>query len=159
MPTTIHTDISIERVVELIESYGSNTQCWPEQERAAAIACLKSSASLQQRMDEAKQLDAMLLESHAHEPLDEVLLTRIVNNLPAQPVAKQTKGLPRWPVAMAAALTAVAITLVVVSGLDQTIPTEQLALQEIDYWLWQEVTDQVAFDTGEETPTDFMSLL
>jgi hypothetical protein len=32
-------------------------------------------------------------------------------------------------------------------------------LQELDYWLWQDVTDQVSFDTSEELPTDFMSML
>ena len=163
MPTTTHTEMSIERVADLIEAYGSNTQCWPEQERTAAIACLESSSQLQQLIHDAEQLDAVLLAGYVEEPPDEALLARIVDNLPAQPVAGQVAAKPgwlhNWPAAMAAAITGVAIMLVVMNGPEQEMQYEQLALQELDYWLWQDVTDQVSFDSSEESPTDFMSML
>lgn len=163
MPTITHTEMSIERVADLIEAYGSNTQCWPEQERAAAIARLESSSQLQQLIYDAGQLDAVLLAGHVEEPPDEALLARIVDNLPAQPVAGPVAAKPgwlqHWPAAMAAAITGVAIMLVVMNGPEQEMQYEQLALQELDYWLWQDVTDQVSFDSSEESPTDFMSML
>ena len=163
MPSTTHNEISIERVADLIEAYGSNTQCWPEQERAAAIARLESSSHLQQLFHDAEQLDAALLAGHVEEPVDEALLARIVDNLPAQPVADKVVAKKRWmhdwPVAVAAAITGVAIMLVVMNGPDQEMQYEQIALQEMDYWLWQDVTDQVSFDSSEELPTDFMSML
>jgi len=162
MPTT-YTEMSVERVAVLIESYGSNTQCWPESERAAAIACLESSASLQRLMDEAKQLDDALLAGQADTPVDEELLAHIVDRLPAQPVAdqvnKKSDWWQQWPAGVAAAITGVAIMLVVMNGPEQAMQVEQIALQEIDYWLWQDVTDQVSFDNGEEPATDFMSML
>lgn len=163
MPTTTHTEMSIERVADLIEAYGSNTRCWPEQERAAAIARLESSSQLQQLIHDAEQLDAVLLAGYVEEPLDEALLARIVDNLPAQPVTTRLSVKPawmrNWPAAMAAAITGIAIMLVVMNGPEQKLQYEQLALQDLDYWLWQDVTDQVSFDNNEEIPTDFMSML
>jgi len=162
MPNT-HTEMRFERVAELIEAYGSNTQCWPELERVAAITCLESSASLQQLMKEAKQLDTELLSGHIEQPVDEALLSRIVDQLPEQTatdniVTKLGRGY-QWPAAIAAAVTGLAIILVVMNGPKQEMEVEQLALQEMDYWLWQDVTGQVSFDNTEELPTDFMSML
>jgi hypothetical protein len=163
MPATTHTEMSIERVAKLIEAYGSNTQCWPEQERAGAIAQLESSSQLQKLFDEAQELDAALLAGHVEEQPDDALLARIVDNLPAQPVTGQVVAklgwMQYWPTALAAAITGMAIMLVVMNGPEQEMQYEQLVLQEIDYWLWQDVTDQVSFDSSEESPTDFMSML
>ena len=159
MPITINNGMSAKRVAELIESYGSHTQCWPEEERLAAIAYLESSESLQQLMHEAEQLDAELLATQVDEPVNEALLTLIVDELPAQPVVEKPRWLQRLPMAMAAAFTGVAIMLVLMNGPEQVLPTEQIALQELDYWLWQDVTDQVSFDTTEEASVDFMNML
>ena len=162
MPT-IHIEMRVERVAELIGAYGSNTQCWPESERAAAIACLESSGPLQQLMQEAKQLDAALLIEQGEQSVDEALLARIVDQLPEQTAADhivaQSSRWYQWPVSIAAAMTGLAIILVVMNGPEQEMEVEQLALQEMDYWLWQDVTDQVSFDNAEESPTDFMSML
>ena len=163
MPTTTQNTISVERVTDLIEAYGSNTQCWPEQERLEAIACLESSVLLQKLMHDAKQLDDALLVSHVEEPVDEALLAQIVDQLPEQPVASQvfTKSDSRyqWAGAMAAVFVGVAIMFTVMSDFESAPPPEQLALQDMDYWLWQEVTGQVSSDDAEEAPTDFMSML
>lgn len=162
MPVT-HTDISVDRVTGLIEAYGGNPQSWPVQERDAAIKLVKSSPLLQRQIYEAEQLDEMLLARPVDEIVDEALLARIVDNLPEQPVVSDVVVKPGrlqyWPTAIAAAVTGVAIMLVVMNGPQQEMQHEQLALQEIDYWLWQDVTDQVSFDSSEELPTDFMSML
>ena len=163
MSTTTHTGMNVERVTDLIKAYGSNTQCWPESERVAAVECLESSAPLQQLMEEEKQLDMALLAEHVEQSVDEELLTRIVDHLPAQAVANKAVTKPsrgyQWPAAMAAAITGLAIILTVMNGPEQGIEVDQLALQEMDYWLWQDVTDQVSFDNTEESSTDFMSML
>jgi hypothetical protein len=163
MTTPTHHEISIERVAALIEAYGSNPRSWPEQERAVAMARIESSSQLQQLLNDARRLDTTLLAGHVEEPPDEVLLARIVDNLPPQQVAGRLAAKPgllhTWPAAVAAGITGLAIMLAVMNNPQQAIQNEQLALQELDYWLWQDVTDQVSFDTSEESPTDFMSML
>jgi len=163
MPTKTHSGMDSERVAELIEAYGSNTQSWPESERAAAVECLESSAPLQKLMEEEKQLDMALLEEHVEQAVDEELLSRIVEHLPAQAVANKVVKQPgkryQWSASIAAVITGIAITLTIMNAPDQGIEVEPLVLQEMDYWLWQDVTDQVSFDNAEESPTDFMSML
>jgi len=163
MAISSQTTISVERVADLIEAYGSHTQCWPEQERDAAIACVESSVQLQQLMHDAKQFDEMLLTGQVEKPVDEVLLARIVDQLPSQPavtqVATKSGWRYQWAAAMAASFVGIAIVFSVINAPELASPNEQLALQEMDYWLWQEVTDQASFDNGEEYPTDFMSML
>ena len=158
MPTTTQNTISVERVTDLIEAYGSNTQCWPEQERQAAIARLESSVPLQKLMQDAKQLDEALLAVHVEAPVDEALLANIVDQLPEQPVVTKSERY-QWAAAMAAVFVGVAIMFTVMSDSELAPPPEQLALQDMDYWLWQEVTGQVSADDTEEAPIDFMSML
>jgi hypothetical protein len=163
MPTMTHNRMNHERVAELIEAYGSNTQRWPEQERAAAIACLESSVALQQLLHEAEQLDMALQAGHVEDDVDEAFLVRVVDQLPAQPATGKDVSKPhrhyQWPAAMAAAISAVAIMLVVMNGPVPESQGEQLALQDIDYWFWQEVTGQESFDDEEEPITDFLSMI
>lgn len=157
MTTRIQNQISIERVETLIEAYGSNTQCWPEQEREAARALLGKSPALQQRYTEAQQLDALLLAGDDATPLDESLLARVVDALPEQPRTPRYHWTHRWTTAMAAGVAALAIMLVVVDKPGQQ--AEQLALQEMDYMLWQDVTGQASEEASEDGPVDFMNIL
>lgn len=157
MISRIQNQISIERVETLIEAYGGNTQCWPEQEREAAKTLLDKSPVLQQRYTEAQQLDALLLAGNDAAPLDESLLARIVNALPEQPVVPRNHWSHSWTTAMAAGLAALAIMLIVVDKPAQQ--AEQLALQDMDYMLWQDVTGQASEDVSEDGPVDFMNML
>lgn len=157
MTTRIQNQISIERVETLIEAYGSNMRCWPEQEREAARALLGKSPVLQQRYTEAQQLDELLLAGDDVAVLDELLLARVVNALPEQPVASRYHWSHRWTTAMAAGLAALAIMLMAVNSPDQQ--AEQLALQDMDYMLWQDVTGQNSQEVSEDGPVDFMNML
>lgn len=163
MVNTTVSEMSIERVTTLIEAYGSDTQSWPEQERVEAVACLESSSLLQQLLNDAHELDALLQMGSVEEQVDEALLAHIVDELPEQPKVKQNIAkydwLPRWPAAMAAALTAVVVVLVVMNSPVQTVQNEQIALQEMDYLLWQDVTGQGSDEVNDEEPTDFTSML
>ena len=163
MANTTATEMSIERVTTLIEAYGSDTQSWPEQERAEAVACLESSPLLQQLLNDAHELDALLQTGSVEEQADEALLKRIVDKLPEQPKVEQNiaklEWMPRWPAAMAAALTAVVVVLVVMNSSVQIVQNEQIALQEMDYLLWQDVTGQGSDETSDELATDFISML
>lgn len=162
MPTMIDSKVSVKRVADLIEAYGSNTESWPEKERHAAVACLDASPLLKQQLRDAAHLDAMLLEGYVEEPVDETLLKRIVNNLPPQPGihrAERETARARWSAALVAAVTGIAIMLVVMNSPIEEVQPEQVAVQELDYWLWEEVTDQVSFDNSEETTTELMNML
>ena len=163
MVNTTATEMSIERVTTLIEAYGSDTQSWPEQERADAVACLESSPLLQQLLHGAYELDAVLQTGGVEEQANEALLARILDKLPEQPKVEQNitklEWIPRWPAAMAAALTAVVVVLVVMNSSVQTVQNEQIALQEMDYLLWQDVTGQGSDEISDEVPTDFISML
>ena len=163
MVNTTATEMSSERVTTLIEIYGSDTQSWPEQERAEAIACLESTPVLQQLLNDAHELDALLQMGCVEEQTDEALLARIVDNLPEQPKVEQNTAklewISGWPAAMAAALSAVVVVLVVMNSSVQIVQNEQIALQEMDYLLWQDVTGQGSDEASDEVPTDFISML
>jgi len=163
MSSKTHNGISEQRVIDLIEAYGGNTDCWPGHERLAALNMIESSPTLQALLDEAHMLDAALLEGAIDEQPDPELLQRIVADLPPQQPAERVGmrrgGSLRWPAAMAAGLACLAVVLMVMNGTQQEMPVQQIALQELDYLLWEEVTDQVSFDTSEEQPADFLSML
>ena len=60
---------------------------------------------------------------------------------------------------MAATLTTVVVVLIVMNSSVQIVQNEQIALQEMDYLLWQDVTGQGSDETSDEVPTDFISML
>ena len=155
--------VSIERVEILIDSYGSNTKCWPDNERETAVALMERTPALLDRYQQAQQLDDVLLDMQAEEQPNEVLLARIVENLPPQQLtSKKIIGQGhryQWLAGIAASFMAIAILVTVVNTSQQGIQNEQLALQDMDYLLWQDVTGQVSFDNAEEMPTDFMNML
>jgi len=159
MPDITENTISTERVTALIEAYGSKTECWPEHERAAALVLLESSQALQQLFRDAQKLDEVMLAGHVEEQPNEVLLARIVDNLPEQPVTTSKGWWHSWPAALAAGVATMAIVLVVMNGTQQVPLTEQIALQELDYLLWEEVTGQTSFENGEDLSDDFISML
>lgn len=52
--------ISIVRVKAIIAAYGADPACWPEAERAGALAALERSGETQDQLRGAAQLDALL---------------------------------------------------------------------------------------------------
>ncbi|MGD8514965.1 MAG: hypothetical protein PVF52_05065 [Granulosicoccaceae bacterium] len=155
MTNNTHRLVSVDRVATLIETYGSNTYSWPEQERLAALAVLRDSESLQALFAQAGHIDAAIRADAGVPVQDEVLLTRIVNELPAQASRR------RWllPASVAASIVAALLVLTSLPGPETTQPVETMALNDMDYWLWQDVTGQVTLDTGEAVAPDFMDLL
>lgn len=160
MTTNTQNKMSSARVETLIEAYGSDTRSWPEQEREAALALLAKSPALQALYREAQQLDVALLAEVDELELDEALLSRIVRGLPEQPVpAARRISLHGWSAALAAGVAAVAILFAVINTPPARQPMEQLALQDIDFLLWQEVTGQSSAESNDDAPVDFMSML
>jgi hypothetical protein len=80
--------INEERVIALLQCYGADTDHWPEEERAAAIALINGSSALQQRQSETRQLDEFMGMHEARGSLnsraDAAIVANIVNALPEQ---------------------------------------------------------------------------
>lgn len=87
--------VSIERAIALIDCYGANIEAWPDEERVAAIALVKASTQLQQRLQAAQQLDDALNgyggSAQTHQP---ALVSRIIDQLPDQDPAELITAAP-----------------------------------------------------------------
>ncbi|MGD8999482.1 MAG: hypothetical protein PVF75_03635 [Granulosicoccaceae bacterium] len=156
MSNNTHRLASVDRVATLIETYGSNTHSWPKQERAAALAVLRDSTSLQALYTQAEDIDTVILADAGTSLQDEALLARIVDELPEQVPHRR-----RWllPASLAASIAAVLLVLSSWSGNESIPQVETMAVNDMDYWLWQDVTGQVTFDSSEDVALDFMELL
>ncbi len=82
------TKMTPERVLDLIEAFGAETASWPEDIRPAAEALIAARPDLfQSALDEARALDALLMEEIVPEPsprLAEAILAAAPNAAPAQ---------------------------------------------------------------------------
>ncbi|WP_455207867.1 hypothetical protein [Kaarinaea lacus] len=167
--------ISPERVVELFDCYGANPEAWPDDERSTALVLIQHSTELQNLQREAGQLDKLLtsgvIQQEMNEPVDLSLVSRIVDNLPAQEkvrehvaghgnaVAKRTFfDFGNWASMVAASI---AVFVITVSIMDlhpsSTAQRNSDAVQtELDYWMWQQVTGEI--DNDEEEPLTMMAL-
>lgn len=80
--------VNEQRVITILECYGADSDNWPEEERAAAIALINSSPELQQRQRESQQLDERLGVHQVRESLearaDATTVASIMNALPEQ---------------------------------------------------------------------------
>lgn len=157
MSNNMHRLVSVDRVATLIETYGSNPASWPDDERAAAQVVLRESDSLQALLAEAGQIDEVIrAASPAVTAADtDALLTRIVDELPAHTPERH------WllPASLAASVAAILLVIGNWSALGPEPGTDVVALSEMDYWLWQDVTGQETLENGEDVAIDFMSLL
>lgn len=167
--------VSIERAVEIMEAYGANKDRWPEDERAAAIALVTGSDELQKKLADQQALDDFLgpVSSGSAElsHRENQLLSRIIDNLPEQKnhaeaiTVQQRFG--QWSSfgagALAASLFIAVVTFftlhdspVSISGSKDNI----VQYQELDEWLWNDVTIDVAqLDEEQDDPVSFMSLV
>ncbi|WOJ92098.1 hypothetical protein R0135_09895 [Congregibacter variabilis] len=99
--------MSPERLEELLETYGSREERWPEDQRSEMRACLDAFPQLQRQLFEARDLDLML-DSYCPEDID--LQQRILDALPVSVADRLLNWLlPEvpglwWRPAMAAAL-------------------------------------------------------
>ncbi|MEO0450076.1 MAG: hypothetical protein AAFZ74_07180 [Pseudomonadota bacterium] len=102
-----------QRVLELIDAFGAEPGAWPEDERAAAAALIAAEPeTFQAALDEARAVDALLMEEALPEPSP--MLAEAI--LAAAPRAKPVKSTPwqslrrlifpqgvRWPAGAALA--------------------------------------------------------
>jgi hypothetical protein len=170
--------VNFDRVIELLECYGTNADCWPEDERAAAIALIKNSTELQQRQLDAEQLDDVMdvynVRQSIHTRAKIETVNRIVGQLPEQdrqnikpinhrPATYATQQTKAWQkYGMAAALAAIFITALVV--IEQPSPTQPQLVSNtseyvVDQWMWQEIYGTMPPQGESEEPLTFMALV
>ena len=169
--------VNEQRVIELLECYGADTDNWPEEERAAASSLIKSSAALQQHRREVRRLDAAMDIHSVKESLkarpDPAIVANIINALPEQDAGntvnlserRQKQAAKRsnfqWIYGVAAAATVVFLATGIILQ-QQTPPSAQsgagvsLAASqgELDQWMWQEATGPADDISAELDPAD-----
>jgi hypothetical protein len=84
------TMMTLDRFSAIVDAYGGSPARWPQQEREAAVAFMKSSAEAQRLAQEAEGLDG-LLDTTQTAPATRELQARILSTLP------NAKG-SRWAV-------------------------------------------------------------
>lgn len=87
--------MTLQRLQQLLDAYGANTERWPSEERAAASALLAHSAEARAQQDEASRLDALLdLTPSVHPSIE--LVARILAAAPTE--RTQTESARKEPV-------------------------------------------------------------
>lgn len=82
--------VTNNRLRQLIDCYGSESTCWPENERQAALSLLKGSPELRHYRDDARRLDTILEQLKVQEnntintDATQSLQQRIMHGLPEQ---------------------------------------------------------------------------
>jgi hypothetical protein len=162
--------VNEERVIALLECYGADADNWPEEERAAALVIISSSAELQQRQRETRQLDELMGLVRVRESLDTradaAIVAHVINTLPEQrasntvnlrdhmAIQKDNKAPKRrsswwtYGAAAAAAVVFLAVSVVMQQPSQPLQPTplrtatlaETVSQEEMDQWLWQQAT-------------------
>jgi len=180
--------VNEQRVIELLDCYGGDAANWPEEERTAASALIKSTPGLQQRQREAQQLDELMAVAEAKPGLnrraDPAVAAGIMDALPQQPPAppidlgdyasRKSSRLSqgrRWWVSYsavaAAAVMVLAVGVMLKFPVQPTIPTDSglvrsaaVSQDELDAWLWQQATgeDEMALN-GEQGESGPMTFL
>jgi hypothetical protein len=74
--------MALERFETLVDAYGSESDLWPDDERASAQALLDQSDEAQRIVDEAAELDGLLGQSPAVEP-SAALRQRVLDAAPS----------------------------------------------------------------------------
>lgn len=171
--------VNEERVIELLECYGADTNNWPEDERAAANTLIKNSAELQQLQRQTRQLDDVMGTSGVRQAIegraDARIVASLIDKLPAQeaanaiPIDKHRKQraesrarlLNFYSLAAAFAMAFIAVTFVIQKPASvsspQAIQTVDVAQNDLDQWMWREVFG--AAEEEAEEPATFMAMV
>lgn len=180
--------VTHQRVKELLDCYGGSPQAWPEQERAAAWALLKSSTELQRLREEALSLDQALdLPRRARGATTTEatadLAKKILGQLPGPGLARQPNQTDRhisrpdqprafsrvtllnrswvWAGVAVCGVAAVALTITLLSP--QPVIERQIrvtiAANDFEDWVWEEVLDQTPEDPIGRSDSDLVTYL
>lgn len=169
--------ISPERVKSIFDCYGANPDCWPNDEKVAALSLIQNSSELQELQREAASFDKLLKNSDLEIVTDQAatseLLEKIVGSLPEQdkkPNSRFTNNesshkrsffdLNRSLAAIAASIAVVAISLSIATMTPESVkPVSSVAMSqtELDDWMWEQVVGE-STDESEE-PLSMLALL
>jgi hypothetical protein len=144
--------MNLERFAAIVEAYGGTPARWPEVERAAAVAFMKTTPEAQRRAEEAEALDS-LLDVPETAPATRELQDRILNAMPARaaPIAP-ARGFD-WSKLIPAAAVTCSLALGVVTGTQLPrlvgLDDETLALDAIASALTASASDAEMFGGSE----------
>ncbi len=105
--------ITLTRLAEILDAYGADPDCWPLEDRVAALELLAQSAEARALAHGAANLDALLDTAPLApppRPVAEALVSRIIARIPAADIlllsrpARVNWGWPNWTALAAAAV-------------------------------------------------------
>ena len=110
--------ITLTRMVEILDAYGADPDCWPLEDRVAALELLAQSAEARALAHRASNLDTLLDTvplTPAPRSVTDSLAARIVARVPAAEIltlrhpAKVNWGWPNWTALGAAAVAGLVV--------------------------------------------------
>lgn len=171
--------VNTERVIELLECYGADTDNWPEDERAAANTLIRNSVELRQLQQQTRQLDDVMstpgVRQAIEERADARVVAAVIDKLPAQEAANtismdkhrkqrdesRARLLNFYSLAAAFAMAFIAVTFVIQKPASvsspQAIQAVDVAQSDLDQWMWREVFGAAEEETEE--PNTFMAMV
>lgn len=110
--------ITLTRLTEILDAYGADPDCWPLEDRVAALELMAQSAEARALAHGAGNLDALLDAAPLTlppRPVTEALAARITARIPAAEIltlsrpAKVNWGWPNWTALAAAAVAGLVV--------------------------------------------------
>lgn len=176
MNTIKHKPVSQNRLQQLLESYGSEPSCWPEEEREAAINLLAGSPELKNLQAEASVLDGVLARLDARDSARinsstvQNLQQQILDRLPEKNNGETTNTTHHkaqrarlWAsIAASIVIAAVSFSLLQPVAVEHPATGEQSSDNSADafaQWAWEDITEEpLSIDTDND-PSTLMALV
>jgi len=159
--------ITDDRVRDLLDAYGANSENWPENEQVPMQEAIDSSFELQKCLSEVKRFDKLFTQSQATPVADAQLVNRIMNALPEQDSAdsSQVVRISDWfkqllrPELLSALAASVLVTLLLVNqmAVEPKLPVDDSELFE--QWVAFQSTDQAIDETVNDEDADYMEMI
>jgi len=179
--------VTDNRLLQLLDCYGSESESWPENERQAALSLLNGSQELRHYQAEVRELDTLLnqLKAQDNQSINQLdtqqLQQRIMqhlhefepvsgSNIEELQITKHHSAIWRhkhrsrfWIGSIAASLFVVSLSVGVISQLINSTEHQQVnqlqSSNEFIQWAWEDVTGESLAEETENEPAILMALV
>ena len=159
--------MTADRVKDLLDAYGGNTENWPVNDQVPMQEAIASSTELQKYLSEVERFDKVFARSQAAPVANVQLVDRIMNALPEQDSANssQVVSISGWfkqllkPELLSALAASVLVTLLLVNqmAVEPQPPVDDSELFE--QWVAFQSTDQPIDESVNDEDADYMEMV